>query len=273
MLKPFEEKGSKWPLVDESGSLFGGSWRGRERGAREAVGQFITRAKIEALCLKVVPHMGHQGFAMGRWLGPGQVLSHHSTASRAELIPVLDTGERKANRDFHFLEKVSQLDSRGRWLWPQVQALWTDWPYYGWVKWTIFPKPEDKNYCLLFSEKEKLPEKIRPMFVCFFFTPLSLPSLPFYFPSVHILQWLKIIPLFFFPPTLISIRSLVFFFFLVRLFGWLKSKQKNKSQTWPELTELQARSQARLFPHTKETDKMDQAIYSYLSLSNNLPFN
>lgn len=212
MLKPFEEKGSKWPLVDESGSLFGGSWRGRERGAREAVGQFITRAKIEALCLKVVPHMGHQGFAMGRWLGPGQVLSHHSTASRAELIPVLDTGERKANRDFHFLEKVSQLDSRGRWLWPQVQALWTDWPYYGWVKWTIFPKPEDKNYCLLFSEKEKLPEKIRPMFVWFFFTPLSLPSLPFYFPSVHILQWLKIIPLFFFPP-LWSASGVWFFFF------------------------------------------------------------
>lgn len=246
MLKPFEEKGSKWPLVDESGSLFGGSWRGRERGAREAVGQFITRAKIEALCLKVVPHMGHQGFAMGRWLGPGQVLSHHSTASRAELIPVLDTGERKANRDFHFLEKVSQLDSRGRWLWPQVQALWTDWPYYGWVKWTIFPKPEDKNYCLLFSEKEKLPEKIRPMFVWFFFTPLSLPSLPFYFPSVHILQWLKIIPLFFFPPTLISIRSLVFFFFFGS-FVWLvkvKAEKQKPDMTWVNGTSSKKPSEA-----------------------------
>lgn len=244
MLKPFEEKGSKWPLVDESGSLFGGSWRGRERGAREAVGQFITRAKIEALCLKVVPHMGHQGFAMGRWLGPGQVLSHHSTASRAELIPVLDTGERKANSDVHFLEKVSQLDSRGRWLWPQVQALWTDWPYYGWVKWTIFPKPEDKNYCLLFSEKEKLPEKIRPMFVCFFFytTLASLTSI--LLPVCSYPAMTENNSSFFFPPHFDQHQEFGFFF---GSFVWLvkvKAEKQKPDMTWVNGTSSKKPSEA-----------------------------
>lgn len=54
---------------------------------------------------------------------------------------------------------------------------------------------------------------------------------------------------------------------------FLKPKQNNKSRTHPELTELQGRSSAMLFPHTEETDKMDQAIYSHLPISNNLPFN
>lgn len=54
---------------------------------------------------------------------------------------------------------------------------------------------------------------------------------------------------------------------------FLKPKQNNKSGTHSELTELQGRILAMLFLHTKETDKMDHAIYSCLPISNNPPFN